>query len=842
MARLFEIETDRVLLRWDGPPHPRQRRALSPLPGRLNVTPKRTGCMPSVRMHPDLPPPPSDTSETTVAHTFVAPCLYEESTYHLSIHPQSPARVEVRHRDPTVLRSLSAGPRGDLVGSVNFGSQVGYSTFTVAVDGVSEFDFEVEVFPNKIDYKTDYEQMLGEVTSFLMGLALEYLQATYRRGEAQRAPEPTAVEWLTLLRHVWQDLERALVYIAAHPRRRLIRAERYSRSERIRRVDHAVRSAVRRDQGRGRVTGLGDDLFVREYLGEWRAVETLDTPEHRWLRVQLVEIRQRLAHLLTEARLAGRSAAEGAATGRREALLTELTEMDYRLNRLLRLEPLAQALGGPPPAFSSLVLQSAPGYREAYKACLILRLGLRVEGGPFALSLKDIAALYEYWCYLSLLRLLSEEMGTGVDPKDLFRVSTRGLKVDLVRGVSKQVTLRAAPVREATGEVAVQPVTVRLAYNPTYASATGVHRPDVGLALQVEGWRTPFELIFDAKYRLAENPEYCERLGSPGPPEDAVNVLHRYRDAVLARFGGSAEASSVGEDERSDAPRRRLVMGAALFPYDGGDFRHNRFCRSLEEVGIGALPFLPSQTEFVREWIRSVLRQSGWSLAVRAPEHRAAVERASWFQAASEPALLAVLRPGVGQLDWVITNRLYYAPLERLGQRRFAAKWIAFYQGQRDRGGAVGAVTHEAEVLGVDVRRRREIATPWRAREPDELQIVYRLGEVRERPVPIEFAQGMRWFRWASRLSLSRARRGEELYLETQPEWELFDALRARRIPFTPRPGSPRVVDPEDIRGRVTFEIGRWRVRYQGRIGFRVEGDRVVNCATVAEVMRVTLT
>jgi hypothetical protein len=36
-------------------------------------------------------------------------------------------------------------------------------------------------------------------------------------------------------------------------------------------------------------------------------------------------------------------------------------------------------------------LLGAPGYKEAYRACLILSLGLRIEGGPFKLSLKDLS-------------------------------------------------------------------------------------------------------------------------------------------------------------------------------------------------------------------------------------------------------------------------------------------------------------------------------------------------------------------------------------------------------------------------------------------------------------------
>lgn len=83
-------------------------------------------------------------------------------------------------------------------------------------------------------------------------------------------------------------------------------------------------------------------------------------------------------------------------------------------------------------------------------------------------------------------------------------------------------------------------------------------------------------------------------------------------------------------------------------------------------------------------------------------------------------------------------------------------------------------MTHEAEVVAVDVTPRHKIDTPWPPSRPDELQVVYTLSEAREREHPISVERGMRSFRWASRLSLCCARDGRELYLETEPEWPLI--------------------------------------------------------------------
>ena len=177
--------------------------------------------------------------------------------------------------------------------------------------------------------------------------------------------------------------------------------------EHIKRIDSAVRAVVRRGAGSGRLMQLNGVIAVRQYLQERRARPTLDTPEHRWLAAQLEQIRRKLGDLRQQESVREKSE-------RRNQALLELDQLKARIARLSRLEPIACAEGEPPSGFASLQLLAASGYREAYQHCIILSLGLRIEGGPLQLSVKDLSLLYEYWCYLALLRLISEETGKSI--------------------------------------------------------------------------------------------------------------------------------------------------------------------------------------------------------------------------------------------------------------------------------------------------------------------------------------------------------------------------------------------------------------------------------------------
>jgi hypothetical protein len=180
-------------------------------------------------------------------------------------------------------------------------------------------------------------------------------------------------------------------------------------------------------------------------------------------------------------------------------------------------------------------------------------------------------------------------------------------------------------------------------------------------------------------------------------------------------------------------------------------------------------------------------------------------------------------------LRWIRENRLYHMPRYKTQRRQYAAKWVAIYSPAvlRD----PGAVTHYASVQAVDVVRRRDIATPWppRVGSGEELYTVYQLGEVRELDHPVENPgadqSGQRFssHRWTSRLGLERARDVSELTLETEPEWRLYEDLRASGQEFHLKPGRPAIVDPEDPAGRTWFVLtGGFRVRYAGASGFLI--------------------
>ena len=175
----------------------------------------------------------------------------------------------------------------------------------------------------------------------------------------------------------------------------------------------------------------------------------------------------------------------------------------------------------------SLVLQLAPGYREVYRYYLMLTKGLSIQGEIFELSVKDVALLYEYWCFLALGSILRQKY--KLKRQDAIKVRGEGLAVTLDRGKAASLTF----VNEQSGEEYILSYNNRLHQSPTVGQ-----RPDNILTLKKASSAVNYRYVFDAKYRInpaLKETSYYNAYQKPGPQEDDINTMHRYRDALVYR-------------------------------------------------------------------------------------------------------------------------------------------------------------------------------------------------------------------------------------------------------------------------------------------------------------------
>ncbi|MEO6540667.1 MAG: nuclease domain-containing protein, partial [Ferruginibacter sp.] len=128
-------------------------------------------------------------------------------------------------------------------------------------------------------------------------------------------------------------------------------------------------------------------------------------------------------------------------------------------------------------------------------------------------------------------------------------------------------------------------------------SYTVDQRPDIVLKVTKNDLKDNyvFTYLYDAKYRLQSDND----LDKPDyPPSDAINQMHRYRDAIYYL------------DKETPVKGKEVIGGYILFPGAGtiANIKKKGFFTSIRDVNIGAFPLVPNDTYESRVILEDHLR------------------------------------------------------------------------------------------------------------------------------------------------------------------------------------------------------------------------------------------
>ena len=454
-----------------------------------------------------------------------------------------------------------------LAGFLNYGNEVGRSEIQIIYQvgtEVRNFAFSFEVLSTKLNYHEHWKTIIEDIEQEYRMLSLDYMRRTFHGFSPDISGETPEIIWWSVFANEQKKFIQACKNIIDRPRHRLHEKASYKRADRLTFIPSSIENELAEHRSDS------SHLYRVE-----ECARTNDTQENRFLKFALSQITKKYETLKKRIEVI-----KNASDVMKEDMQVTLATL-----RHLQQNPFFRTVGNYKGlSQESLVLQKATGYSQVYRTWSLLQRSYSLNDGIYRLQTKDIATLYEIWCFIEVSHIVKEQL--HIDDEDIDhrnRMEMNGLFTwELGKGEHSRILFKKDDVELA-----------ELVYNPKSTERengsigmsnlvvpTVPQKPDIVLQLTKNDLhnKMKFTYLFDAKYRIE---------GKEGnvdvPPDDTLNQMHRYRDAIYYK-------------EYDKAPLKKEVIGGyILFPGDGEplEVQKSKFYETIKEVNIGAFPLRP---------------------------------------------------------------------------------------------------------------------------------------------------------------------------------------------------------------------------------------------------------
>lgn len=502
------------------------------------------------------------------------PFFFDNTDYAVWVDfKDKPGDCTVRSRLQSVSECFSYHKdKGILSGFLNFGNDIGRSDFTIQyrLNGMEKtFTFGFEVLSSKLDYHQHWKRIVEDVEAEYRMLSLDFLRKTYHSFTQEPTGETPEIIWWNLFKQEQTVFIKACNLILNRPKRRVRPFIEYRRADQLKMMSPRLENELAEHRW----------IPTHHYRSEAELLSH-DTPENRFLKFALHSI-ARKHERLSERIEAFSNLSDSAKSEIQETRKTLATLCGHPFFRTVgKFTTLNQ---------ESLILQRAAGYATVARVYAVLQAAYALKDGLYRLETKDIATLYEIWCFIEVKNIVKQLYGDDAEVDCTNRQELCGrFRYDLSTGAQSRILFKGKDGVELAALLYNAKTNKTSANGIQYSvSPTGVAQiPDIVLQLTKPFNKDKaFKLtyLFDAKYRIADK----EGSGVDTPPDDAINQMHRYRDAIYYA------------NPREHGLYKEVVGGYILFPGTGDPLvvQQANFYKSIATVNIGAFPLRPGDAE-----------------------------------------------------------------------------------------------------------------------------------------------------------------------------------------------------------------------------------------------------
>lgn len=558
---------------------------------------------------------------------YMVPSFFEDGIYNLYLENNTNEKLEIYHTSKEIRENISYRGK-NAFGSFKFNGDIGYSTFTIRKNNEDVLSFTIQVFPTKLDYVDDYNQILEDINKEVESLVFDYLDKTFSRANIVDVKKQTGVEFIAILSSIYDNLERSIRRIEKYPKHNVIKEVQLKDKNKSKRID--VKETIK---------------YLRknksENVMEVKKKTTLDIYENQYVKYMIKRILMKIRE--TKNNIAKKYNKDHVSY---EILSKYENKLNSHLNGFFRdISDIKNKKS------MTLVFKMASGYKEVYFYYNLLSKGLDIYQGLYEISNKKLWNLYEIWCYLKIHSIIKE---LGYTPKNspFIQVNSNGLTLSVVQSKESKLIYENFLGNK-----------LELWYNKAYYGLpTTNQRPDTVLCMK--GDKTKDRVyIFDAKYRI-----FVDNNGEIGPMEDDINVMHRYRDSI------------VSENKKEDYFKYDTFGAYVMFPCaDEEKFKEHRFYKSIEKVNIGALPMLPGSTSLMKKQIAKIIGES----YIEAINNNPVFDEEGDYYKFKNKNVMIVNAKDQHHLNVYKKHKFYHIPKKTLSSLKIGVEYLAFYQSEK---------------------------------------------------------------------------------------------------------------------------------------------------------------
>jgi hypothetical protein len=543
--------------------------------------------------------------------TLNSPLFFENTQYQFEwVFFSEVTHARLTHRSQNVNEAFRFAPevrtaRGvvpaRLTGTINTGNDVGWLRLPLTFEHNGKTQTQhiaFEVLPTKMALHQDLPAMYQAIDKVYPLWRFSLVEKTEQDAATSQQRGHFPLMWLANFAALRARFEQGLKVICAAPHSRLQPVVANIKAAKLKgRLPHKLAEQVKQDFANGQ--------YDKRYAVEKKQL-SVDTPENRFIKMAVSRSKRQLAEFEQKLRQSNQAPERQRLS---DSFLNELHSWQQPLQKVLGQSFLKEVGAYTGLNRESLVLQQKTGYSAVYRIWQELKFYLDVFGNQSSISMKSVAEIYEVWCFLCLKQILEQDLGFELVENS----ATKLAQNDFFEYQLKDGFAGAFRFKRSDG------VTARLAHEPKFTKKGQSIRsylvnqePDIvlevtlpksaGLTKADSSEEKQFIWLFDAKYRIKTEKnrfdDSNEDIESTDyVPDDAINQMHRYRDALIRLSEPRLPESPSSKIEGQPAKKSRPVFGAfALYP---GFFNQattpNPYAAAIEEVGIGAFALLPSQ-------------------------------------------------------------------------------------------------------------------------------------------------------------------------------------------------------------------------------------------------------